>query len=334
MSSGQIIFSQIFGDFWAIRRCEGNVAWGVALGAISTAVSFVFLVMPRLPFRWVAALILFPMWVVGVGVLTFDSPFRVTSNGYFGSWVAFFSSVIWFFVELSLQFPALKGKARAAVASWIHAANRINCGVKKSVKILICFGMERISKTIGDYELQKCPFVLRFDFYLKLSVGQSDQVHSQKWSSVETWKRIRWLPSRSDVCLIFEWPIEIIHKGNWERENRREEHESPSSTRNRDNARDQAPQRCSHWRGLIVSPLTQLSNAKTIPTNKVMSTAARIYIVMEYVPKGDLLDRIEELGHIPEQVQFFSILDFFLCVAIRHGRVLFFRWRWDISPAC
>eukprot|EP00300_Choanocystis_sp_HF-7_P036469 c52318_g1_i1.p1 GENE.c52318_g1_i1~~c52318_g1_i1.p1 ORF type:complete len:292 (-),score=54.81 c52318_g1_i1:19-894(-) len=93
------------------RDCKGNDAWGLALGAASTVISVLFMVVTKLPLRWIAAFILAGMWLLGVGVLTFDSPFKETSNGFFACWIGFFASVLWFVLELTKAFPGLKGRS-------------------------------------------------------------------------------------------------------------------------------------------------------------------------------------------------------------------------------
>lgn len=67
--------------------------WVVACGTISIVLCSVFLfVRPLSPFLNFFGIFLAIWWGVGVGVGTFDAPFKNTGNGYFASWAAFLSS--------------------------------------------------------------------------------------------------------------------------------------------------------------------------------------------------------------------------------------------------
>eukprot|EP00298_Acanthocystis_sp_HF-20_P011195 c19277_g2_i4.p1 GENE.c19277_g2_i4~~c19277_g2_i4.p1 ORF type:complete len:127 (+),score=41.87 c19277_g2_i4:96-476(+) len=82
------------------RKCEDQLGWAVAVGAVSTLVTLIFLVLSKFlnRVRMFIAILLVVVWIPGCGVLTFDRPFVITGNGYFSAWVAFFYSVYWFFV--------------------------------------------------------------------------------------------------------------------------------------------------------------------------------------------------------------------------------------------
>lgn len=90
--------------------CNRNNKWAVALGAISTLLSIISLILgEKLGIvKAVFAIILLGMWIFGAGVLTFDEPFSGTGNGYFSCWVAFFASVVWAYYVLGEKIPALK----------------------------------------------------------------------------------------------------------------------------------------------------------------------------------------------------------------------------------
>lgn len=74
-----------FYDFWALI-CSG-VSLGLSFIALSMLISGVGKdrianLMPNL------AAILLAWWIFGTGFMTFGGPFRATSNGYFGAWIA------------------------------------------------------------------------------------------------------------------------------------------------------------------------------------------------------------------------------------------------------
>ena len=85
VSSVTLFFASVdFGD-------HSTGKYGISLGVISTAAS---LATPYLidtkkigpPVRKIIAAFLFVLWVAAVTVLTFDSPFTATGNGYFACW--------------------------------------------------------------------------------------------------------------------------------------------------------------------------------------------------------------------------------------------------------
>jgi len=91
-------------------NCTDEIAWAVAVGAISVFMCIIALALgDKLgPIKLVLALLLLGLWIFGAGVLTFDSPFIFTGNGYFSCWVAFFASVVWAYIVLGEKIPALK----------------------------------------------------------------------------------------------------------------------------------------------------------------------------------------------------------------------------------
>ena len=95
-------------------ECEGNVIWGVVLGATSAGLSLIFLLLPRIPCKWVAGIILAVMWLLGVGLLTFEGPFVDTSNGFFACWVGFLASFVWAFSEVGKRFPVARARVVAS----------------------------------------------------------------------------------------------------------------------------------------------------------------------------------------------------------------------------
>jgi len=75
---------------------QPEVAWGVTLGAISTAFSALLCLAGHslsVDIRRALALLLVLLWIPGAGVLTFDGPFTVAGNGYFASWLGLLSAV-------------------------------------------------------------------------------------------------------------------------------------------------------------------------------------------------------------------------------------------------
>jgi len=79
-------------------KCSGEFAWAVSVGTLSLAVSILYILMAKFSKQilqsievWFA-LFLSTLWLLGVGVLTFDEPFAATGNGYFACWLAFIAS--------------------------------------------------------------------------------------------------------------------------------------------------------------------------------------------------------------------------------------------------
>ena len=89
--------------------CVDELAWAVAVGAISTFVCIVMTILfcaakgmaqTATPF---VAVFLFIIWLAGVIWCTFDAPFMSAchsgatggANGYFGTWIAFIASAMY-----------------------------------------------------------------------------------------------------------------------------------------------------------------------------------------------------------------------------------------------
>jgi len=90
--------------------CEKQIAWAVVVGALSIFLCLLCLFLNAYlgVVKAYLALLLLGIWTFGAGVLTFDAPFLVTSNGYFSSWVAYFATVVWAYGVWGEKFPALK----------------------------------------------------------------------------------------------------------------------------------------------------------------------------------------------------------------------------------
>mmetsp|Transcript_14799 Transcript_14799/g.29036 ORF Transcript_14799/g.29036 Transcript_14799/m.29036 type:complete len:308 (+) Transcript_14799:15-938(+) len=79
-------------------KCNNEFAWAVTVGVLSLVLSSMHLVMARFmkdlleKLEFYIAACLGTLWTVGVLILTFDSPFENTGNGYFSCWLAFTSS--------------------------------------------------------------------------------------------------------------------------------------------------------------------------------------------------------------------------------------------------
>jgi hypothetical protein len=91
------------------QDCTGRPAWALAVGIMSTVISFVTLVVYMLQptlnkvVLKIVGLLLFAMWIPGAGILTFDGPYTVTGNAYFACWGAFLSSGYLFYICLFPQ---------------------------------------------------------------------------------------------------------------------------------------------------------------------------------------------------------------------------------------
>jgi len=91
------------------QDCTGRRAWALAVGIMSTSISFLTLVWYMLQptlhkgVLKVVGLLLFAMWIPGAGILTFDAPYRETGNAYFACWGAFLSSGYLFYICLFPQ---------------------------------------------------------------------------------------------------------------------------------------------------------------------------------------------------------------------------------------
>jgi len=77
---------------------EASLSWAIACSCISLIVSIVYLLGLRftggLMSVWAQFFAIFFLvwWTFGVGIITFDKPYTVASNGYLSSWVAWFMS--------------------------------------------------------------------------------------------------------------------------------------------------------------------------------------------------------------------------------------------------
>lgn len=80
-------------------KCEGNIAYAVAVGAIGSLVVLVYMLMVKFASippkgKIVMTVFLFLWWSLGAFIITFDGPYVVTSNAYFGTWVAWITSAV------------------------------------------------------------------------------------------------------------------------------------------------------------------------------------------------------------------------------------------------
>jgi len=78
-------------------NCERERAWAVVVGAVSTVFSMIFLCCPISKAGFVSVL-LAVWWIAGAAVMTFDAPFILTGNGYFGTWIATIASCLWAYI--------------------------------------------------------------------------------------------------------------------------------------------------------------------------------------------------------------------------------------------
>jgi len=95
--------------------CKNYFAWGLSCAVLSITFSlllFFFLVRrgeaidnKGAALYKVLVTLLFAIWIPGAGVLTFKSPYVVTSNAYFACWLAFISSGYLFAAFWNIKFP-------------------------------------------------------------------------------------------------------------------------------------------------------------------------------------------------------------------------------------
>lgn len=83
------IFELIAASFACSSYCRGEVAYAVAVGAISILVCVIMMagVVPGQYIRWVNGFMLV-WWLAAAGILTFGDTFTITGNGYFATWAA------------------------------------------------------------------------------------------------------------------------------------------------------------------------------------------------------------------------------------------------------
>jgi hypothetical protein len=84
-------------------NCTGEYAWAFAVGALSLVLTVVVIILEffsaKLAYMSVTivrgiSVLLLLLWVPGVYVLTFVSPWTETSNGYFAAWICLFLSAV------------------------------------------------------------------------------------------------------------------------------------------------------------------------------------------------------------------------------------------------
>lgn len=91
-------------------NCRGNLAYAVAVGALGAVIVLVYMLLVKfvsLPAKGKVfmTVVLFIWWSMGAFIITFDGPYLITSNAYFGTWVAWTTSA----VLLSNSFSEVQG---------------------------------------------------------------------------------------------------------------------------------------------------------------------------------------------------------------------------------
>ncbi len=86
--------------------CKDELGYALAAGVISSTAALVYLLMLRFApscgvgiMGTIWAALFFCFWSVSAGVFTFDQPYYYTGNGYFASWIAWFSSVFLLYIS-------------------------------------------------------------------------------------------------------------------------------------------------------------------------------------------------------------------------------------------
>jgi hypothetical protein len=112
----------------SVSTCTDLEGWGVAVGCVSAVICLVFIILglvgmkDKIPdiAKKIIAVLLFIWWAVGVATLTFSYKekgytydgkgayglFLGAGNGYFGTWISFFSSFVFAYVTLLGKAPA------------------------------------------------------------------------------------------------------------------------------------------------------------------------------------------------------------------------------------
>jgi len=99
-----------------IKCDEASLNWAIACSCISLIVSIIYLLGLRftagLMSVWAQLFAIFFLvwWTLGVGIITFDKPYTVASNGYLSSWVAWFMS-FYFCIQTVSAFGKAYSKA-------------------------------------------------------------------------------------------------------------------------------------------------------------------------------------------------------------------------------
>lgn len=132
------------GNAWGNEGCSSYTAWALCAGLISMLVAFFMLIGEKIgalrdctsksaPF---VAIFFCVWWLFGAGVITFAGPYTVVSNGYLGSWIAFFGSVLYglevssavqtvvgaFSGQMEKTGPAMAGVVLASIIELIAAS--------------------------------------------------------------------------------------------------------------------------------------------------------------------------------------------------------------------
>lgn len=148
------------------RKSGGTTSYAVAVGSISLGLSLALLifarkqaqlfanyVIPKVPGELSVmqgfALFLVAWWVPAASVLTFFSPYTVTSNAYFAIWVALIASVL----ILGDSFVRVGDKFREFSSSHIHQDRNAFAllGMSLASIVVFCASIEYVNSGQGVY---------------------------------------------------------------------------------------------------------------------------------------------------------------------------------------
>ncbi|KAG1662639.1 hypothetical protein FOA52_009624 [Chlamydomonas sp. UWO 241] len=128
------------------NMCSGVQGWAVGASVISLGLTAVYLIAAFFlegacdkVASWLATLIAL-WWIPGAFILTFNGPFAIVGNGYFGAWLCLFFSLQWF-----------QTAGSSAVATWFTGGDGAN-GAPVAPPASAGAGLKEVVVTMADVE--------------------------------------------------------------------------------------------------------------------------------------------------------------------------------------